>query len=95
MTRFLRSRLRPEEGMTLVELSVSMVLLGVVATIFLSVLVSVQKGFERQSSRSQSNDQARLARPAIPSTVGLHVIIHGSGLNRSADERITSDDGMP
>ncbi len=46
--------------MTLVELSVSMALLGVVSVIFLSVLTSVQKGVEAQSSRSQSNDQARL-----------------------------------
>lgn len=47
--------------MTLVELLVAMSLLGVVITAFLGVLVSVQRGFERQSTRSQSNDQARLA----------------------------------
>jgi hypothetical protein len=47
--------------MTLVELTVSVSLMVVAAVIFLSVLASVQKGIERQSGRSQTNDQARLA----------------------------------
>jgi type II secretory pathway pseudopilin PulG len=47
--------------MTFVELMISMLLLGIASAIFLSVLASVQKGFERQSGRSINNDQARLA----------------------------------
>jgi type II secretory pathway pseudopilin PulG len=47
--------------MTLVELLVSMLILGLVLTIFLTTLVSVQAGVSRQTDRSESNDQARLA----------------------------------
>jgi len=47
--------------MTLVELVVSMTILVVVLAIFLPMLASVQRAFNRQSDRSQSNDQARLA----------------------------------
>jgi type II secretory pathway pseudopilin PulG len=47
--------------MTLVELTISLSILGLVMVIFLPVLSAVQRGFERQSDRSQSNDQARLA----------------------------------
>jgi len=47
--------------MTLVELVVSMSILVVVLAIFLPMLASVQRAFNRQSDRSQSNDQARLA----------------------------------
>jgi hypothetical protein len=47
--------------MTLIELTVSISLMMVAAVVFLSVLASVQKGIQRQSGRSQSIDQARLA----------------------------------
>lgn len=47
--------------MTLVELVVAMSILVVVLAIFLPMLASVQRAFNRQSDRSQSNDQARLA----------------------------------
>jgi type II secretory pathway component PulJ len=47
--------------MTLAELLVAMSILMIVIASFLGVLVSVQMNYERQSTRSQSNDQARLA----------------------------------
>jgi type II secretory pathway pseudopilin PulG len=47
--------------MTLVEVLVTMSILSVVLTIFLTVLVVVQNGVDRQVHRSGSNDQARLA----------------------------------
>jgi type II secretory pathway component PulJ len=47
--------------MTLVELTVSMSLLALVSIIFLTALVSVQRGVQRQTDRSRTNDQARLA----------------------------------
>ena len=47
--------------MTLVELTVSMALLSIAAIVFLSTLVFVQRAVNRQSSRSATNDQARLA----------------------------------
>jgi len=50
-----------EAGMTLVELITTVALLSVVLSILLTILVSVQNNLVRQSARSTSNDQARLA----------------------------------
>jgi type II secretory pathway pseudopilin PulG len=47
--------------MTLVELLVSMLVLGIVMVIFGSVLASVQAGVVRQDNLSRTLDQARLA----------------------------------
>jgi type II secretory pathway pseudopilin PulG len=47
--------------MTLIELTVSMALLSIAAVVFLSTLVFVQRAVDRQSTRSVTNDQARLA----------------------------------
>jgi hypothetical protein len=46
--------------MTLAELSVTMMILGIVVAIILSILFSVQKTFGRETDRSTNNDQARL-----------------------------------
>lgn len=51
---------RAESGMTLVELLVSMTVMGVVAMLFLTVLFSIQTNIMRQQVRSVANDQARL-----------------------------------
>src|SRR5207253_5872781 len=56
-----RRRLRLESGMTLAELMVTMSVLSVVLAMFLTILISVQNAVGRESDRSQSNDQARLA----------------------------------
>lgn len=61
----LRSRLREEHGTTLLEMLVTITLLAVVSTIFLSIMASVQKGVERQADRSNDNDQARLAMQSL------------------------------
>jgi type II secretory pathway component PulJ len=47
--------------MTLLELTVSMSMLAVVSVIFLTALASVQRGVNRQTDRTRTNDQARLA----------------------------------
>jgi type II secretory pathway component PulJ len=47
--------------MTLVELAVSMSMMVVVSVIFLTALTSVQRGVERQTDRTTTNDQIRLA----------------------------------
>jgi prepilin-type N-terminal cleavage/methylation domain-containing protein len=56
-----RLRLRSEEGYTLIEMTTAMTILALVSVIYLAVMASVQKDFERQSDRSFDNDQARLA----------------------------------
>lgn len=57
----LRSVDRDQRGMTLVELMVSVALMAVVATIFTTMLLSIQTGVMRQQARSEINDQARMA----------------------------------
>jgi type II secretory pathway pseudopilin PulG len=47
--------------MTLVEVTVSMSMMVVVSVIFLTALSSVQRGVERQTDRTTTNDQIRLA----------------------------------
>ena len=47
--------------MTLAELAVTMMILGIVLAIIFAILFSVQRSFGRQQDRSISNDQARLA----------------------------------
>lgn len=47
--------------MTLVELLVSMMIMGIAMTIFGTTLASVQNGVVQQDRFSQANDQARLA----------------------------------
>lgn len=56
-----RDRAADERGFTLLEMTITVSLLLVVLTIFLNILWSVQNGVARQSERSDSNDQARLA----------------------------------
>ncbi len=47
--------------MTLVELMVSVALMMVVATIFTTMLLSIQRSVIQQQARSEMNDEARLA----------------------------------
>lgn len=51
--------------MTLAELLITMMILGIALSIFLSVLASVQRGVVRQEQHSLRNDQARLAIEAL------------------------------
>jgi prepilin-type N-terminal cleavage/methylation domain-containing protein len=60
--RRLIERLRTDEtGVTLVEVMVATVILGVVMLIFTGTLASVQRAVVRQDELSRTNDQARLA----------------------------------
>ena len=52
---------RSEAGYTIIEMSIGMLILGLVVSAFMGALFSVQRSFGRQSDRSQSNDQVRLA----------------------------------
>jgi prepilin-type N-terminal cleavage/methylation domain-containing protein len=56
-----RDRLRGDEGFTLTELAVTMIVMGIVAAIFTSILYEAQIGVSREKERSDANDQARLA----------------------------------
>jgi type II secretory pathway pseudopilin PulG len=56
-----RVRRSSEAGYTIIEMAIGMLILGIVVSAFMTALFSVQRSFDRQSDRSQSNDQARLA----------------------------------
>ena len=60
MTR-LRLTHREERGMTLVELMISVALMMIVATIFTTMLTTIQRSVMQQQARSETNDQVRLA----------------------------------
>ncbi len=62
LLRRTRRRLRWDEaGFTLAELSVTMIVMGIVTAVFTSILYEAQVGLSREQERSQANDQARLA----------------------------------
>jgi len=61
LAKLRRRHLAGESGMTIVELSVSMLLLGIVTSAVIGVLLSVQTSFGKEIDRSGANDQARLA----------------------------------
>lgn len=61
MREMLRGLRDHERGMTLVELLVAMMILGIAMAIFGTTLASVQRGVMEQDRFSQANDQARLA----------------------------------
>jgi prepilin-type N-terminal cleavage/methylation domain-containing protein len=54
-------RARDERGMSLVEVMVASIVLGVVVLVFTGTLASVQKAVVNQDNLSRTNDQARLA----------------------------------
>lgn len=61
LARRLRVFDRDQRGMTLTELMVSVAMMAIVATIFTTVLLAIQKAVTNQQSRSENNDQARQA----------------------------------
>ena len=61
MRGLMRRLTQDDRGITLVELLVSMMILGVAMTIFGTTLASVQRGVVAQDQLSRANDQARLA----------------------------------
>jgi prepilin-type N-terminal cleavage/methylation domain-containing protein len=54
-------RARDERGMSLVEVMVASIILGVVVLVFTGTLTSIQKAVVNQDNLSRTNDQARLA----------------------------------
>ena len=86
--RRLRRDASGEAGLTLVELMVTTLILGIALSIVMSIMFSVQKTFGRQSDRSLSNDQARLAVEEIdreirsgnllysPTSAGMNLIVY-------------------
>lgn len=60
MLRF-RRRLEREDGFTLAEVMVAMMIMGIALPVFYGVLSSVQQGAVRQDFLGRANDQARLA----------------------------------
>jgi prepilin-type N-terminal cleavage/methylation domain-containing protein len=72
-------RFRPhtdQAGQTLVELMVSMAILGVVLAIFLGVLAWVQTALTRETTRSTTEDQIRLAMEAIDRDVRTATVLY-------------------
>jgi prepilin-type N-terminal cleavage/methylation domain-containing protein len=65
MLETIRSPVRDERGMTLVELLVAMAILSIVMLVFTTTLVSVQRTVVEEDVRSRLNDQARLALQSI------------------------------
>jgi prepilin-type N-terminal cleavage/methylation domain-containing protein len=68
MDRLRRRRSQPmssQEGVTLVELLIAMMVMSIAIVIFLSTLVSIQRAVAAQDKRSQNNDQGRLAIEAL------------------------------
>ncbi|HJP65022.1 MAG TPA: hypothetical protein VKA30_01810 [Actinomycetota bacterium] len=61
MRRRIRDRAHSEAGMSLAELMVGMLILGIIVPVLLTTLVSVQTRVGREQDRSLTNDQARLA----------------------------------
>jgi len=55
------SKLHREDGTTLIEMLTVLAMLGIVLGFVLSFLDASQKNFDRDASRSQSNDEVRLA----------------------------------
>lgn len=54
-------RARDERGMSLVEVMVASIILGVVVLVFTGTLASIQRAVVNQDNLSRTNDQARLA----------------------------------
>lgn len=59
--RRVRLAVRREDGMSVAELAVAMLLLVIAATIYLGSMTSVYTGVNRQQRRSEINDEARAA----------------------------------
>ncbi len=95
-----------QSGVTLVELVITMSVMGLILGVFLTVLASVQMSLSREQGRSQTMDQGRLAletidrdirsgnilcsAPASPTNFGLSVYTQSNGTTRWLQYRVSS-----
>lgn len=95
-----------QSGVTLVELVITMSVMGIILGVFLTVLASVQMSLSREQGRSQTMDQGRLAletidrdirsgnilcsAPASPTNFGLSVYTQSNGTTRWLQYRVSS-----
>jgi prepilin-type N-terminal cleavage/methylation domain-containing protein len=73
-----------EAGQTLVELMVSLAILGVVLAIFLGVLAWVQTALTRETARTTTEDQVRLAMEAIDRDVRTATVLYDPAVETPA-----------
>jgi type II secretory pathway component PulJ len=71
-----RSLLQPEDGLTLPEVLVNMVVMGIVLTAFMSILASVERNMVREQDRGSTDDQARLALQSIDREVRSGTVLY-------------------
>jgi hypothetical protein len=79
---------RDERGITLVELIITISLLSVVMVMLLTVMTSVQSNLVRQTSRSSSNDQARLAVQELDREIRSGNVLYDPSLESDASHFI-------
>jgi hypothetical protein len=77
-------RLGDETGQTLVELSISTVILAIVLSVFLAILVWVQTALVRENTRSSTVDQTRLAMEAIDREVRSGTVLYDPAVEEPA-----------
>jgi prepilin-type N-terminal cleavage/methylation domain-containing protein len=77
-------RLRGDEGLTLVELLVAMMILGIVMTVMTSVLISIQRAVVTQDNRSTNLNQARLALQTIDRQVRSGNLLYNPNIESPA-----------
>jgi prepilin-type N-terminal cleavage/methylation domain-containing protein len=78
---------RREEGMSLVELLVAMMILGIVAAVFATTLASVQRVVATTDSRTQNNTQARLALEELDREIRSGNVLYDPGSGADANYR--------
>jgi prepilin-type N-terminal cleavage/methylation domain-containing protein len=75
---------RREEGMSLTELLVAMMILGIVAAVFATTLASVQRVVSQTDSRTQNNTQARLALEELDREIRSGNVLYDPGSGTDA-----------
>jgi len=78
---------RREEGLSLVELLVAMMILGIVAAVFATTLTSVQRVVSHTDSRTQNNTQARLALEELDREIRSGNVLYDPGSGTDANYR--------
>lgn len=79
-----RLTLQSEEGVTLVELMVTMGVFAIASVVFLSTLATVQKAVSREQHYTTSNDQARLAIENLDRVVRSGNVLYAPSSNGSS-----------